>query len=159
SPPFSLHTPATGTMMEAVVAPHGRRALTLLHRTASHPEDAGMTLLIRTGPSGILLCVLLSLFAAPARAADAPVFEKTVLPLLQAKCVRCHGGDKLKADLDVRSRAALVKGGESGSAVVPGSPEKSLLWVKVAADKMPPNKDKLSESEKAVVRAWINAGA
>jgi hypothetical protein len=103
--------------------------------------------------------VTLLAFAAPAHAAEPPLFEKSVLPLLQAKCLRCHGGDKLKADLDVRSKTALVKGGESGPAVVPGSPEKSLLWVKIAADKMPPGKDKLSAAEKTSVRAWIEAGA
>jgi hypothetical protein len=115
--------------------------------------------MIRAGSYRTLFCVLLPLVAVPARAADAPVFEKTVLPILRAKCVRCHGGEKVKGDLDVRSKAALVKGGESGAAVVAGSSEKSLLWVKVAADKMPPDKDKLSESEKTLIRAWIDAGA
>jgi len=125
-----------------------------------HPEDAGMTRPLRLFSSRLVLCVALLLFAAPARAADPPpLFEKAVLPLLQAKCVRCHGGDKVKADLDVRSKAALVRGGETGPAVVPGSPEKSLLWVKIAADKMPPGKDKLSQADKTIVRAWIEAGA
>jgi hypothetical protein len=99
------------------------------------------------------------LLAAPlAPAAGPPVFEKDVLPLLQARCVRCHG-DKQKADLDVRSRAALLEGGETGPVLSPGSAEKSLLWVKVAGDKMPPGKDKLTQAEKTLLRAWIEAGA
>ena len=50
----------------------------------------------------------------------------------------------------MRSKAALFKGGETGSAVVPGSPEKSLLWVKIAADKMPPGPEKLTAAEKTL---------
>ncbi len=92
-------------------------------------------------------------------AAPAPVFEKDVLPILQAKCLRCHGTDKRKGDLDARSRPALLKGGESGPSLLPGSPEKSLLWVKVAGDKMPPGKDKLTGAEKMTLRAWIEGGA
>jgi hypothetical protein len=87
------------------------------------------------------------------------VFEKDVLPLLQGKCVRCHGGAKQKADLDLRSKAGLLKGGESGPALVPGSPEKSLLWVQIAGDKMPPEGEKLTEAQKTLVQAWIAGGA
>src|SRR5205823_5980767 len=71
----------------------------------------------------------------------------------------CHGGERVKAGLDVRSRAGLLKGGESGPGLSPGSPERSEVWIRIAADKMPPGKDKLSEAEKALVRSWIDAGA
>ena len=98
------------------------------------------------------------IFAAPALAAAPPVFEKSVLPLLKARW-RCHGVEKRSADLDVRTKSALLKGGETGPAVVPGSPEQSLLWVKIAGDKMPPGKAKLSQAEKTTVRAWIDGGA
>jgi hypothetical protein len=92
-------------------------------------------------------------------AAKGPVFEKDVLPLLQARCLQCHGADKQKADLDLRTRAAMLRGGEGGPVLQPGSAESSLIWVKVAADKMPPGKDKLTEAEKAVLRSWIESGA
>jgi hypothetical protein len=97
--------------------------------------------------------------AAEKPAPAAPVFEKDVLPIFQAKCTRCHGGDRRKAGLDVRSKAGLLKGGETGPSLAPGSPERSELWIRIAADKMPPGKDKLSEAEKALVRTWIDAGA
>src|SRR5438309_950769 len=46
--------------------------------------------------------------AAEEKSASAtPIFEKAILPLLQAKCLRCHGTDQLKADLDLRSKATL----------------------------------------------------
>lgn len=91
--------------------------------------------------------------------AAAPDFDRDIRPLFDKYCVRCHGGERLRAELDVRSRAALLKGGEGGPAVSPGSPERSLLWVHVAADRMPPGKEKLSKDEKETLRKWIESGA
>jgi hypothetical protein len=72
--------------------------------------------------------------------------------------VRCHGGARLQADLDLRSKASLLQGGESGPAALPGSADKSLLWMQVAADRMPPGKTKLTAAEKGIIRRWIDAG-
>jgi hypothetical protein len=100
------------------------------------------------------------LFWLPAQAAPAamPLFEKDVLPIFQAHCLKCHGVDKRKAALDLRTRVVLLRGGESGPAITPGSAEKSLLWVKIVADEMPPGKDKLTAAEKGAVKAWLDAG-
>jgi hypothetical protein len=95
----------------------------------------------------------------PAAEPTVPVFEKEIRPLLEAKCLRCHGGEARKAALDMRGKAGLLKGGESGPAVTPGSAEKSLLWVQIAAGKMPPGKEKLTTAEKTLLRAWIDGGA
>jgi len=100
--------------------------------------------------------LLLTTLFAPANPGD---FDKDILPIFQTHCVRCHGGERLRADLDVRSRAGLLKGGESGPALSPGSAEKSLLWIHVAADRMPPGKEKLTAKQKQVLRAWIDGGA
>jgi hypothetical protein len=102
--------------------------------------------------------------AAAVRAADkppaaGPEFEKDVLPVFRARCLRCHGADERKAGLDLRGKAGLLKGGESGPALSPGSAERSELWIKIAADKMPPGKVKLTEAEKVVIRDWIDGGA
>jgi mono/diheme cytochrome c family protein len=94
----------------------------------------------------------------PAR--PAPTFAKDVQPIFQAKCVTCHGNNnKRKGDLDLRTLDALHKGGESGSAVVRGQPDKSLLWESVEIGTMPPGKTKLSAAEKDTVRRWIEGGA
>jgi hypothetical protein len=105
--------------------------------------------------------LLLTLFPlAPAAAVEPISFEKHVRPILKAYCFECHGeGEKLKADLDLRLRRFLVKGGESGSAVDPGAPEKSLLYTKIKNGKMPPSKKKLSKDEVALIRRWITEGA
>jgi hypothetical protein len=54
-------------------------------------------------------------------------FEMKVRPVFHQVCYRCHGGQKVSGHLRIDSREALLKGGESGPAIVPGDPEKSLL--------------------------------
>jgi cytochrome c553 len=89
-----------------------------------------------------------------------PTFESDVQPLLQAKCVRCHGDKTRKADLDLRTRAGIVKGSESGAVIVPGKPAGSKLYEMVHEGKMPPGaKDKLSKAEVEIIQRWIEAGA
>ena len=61
--------------------------------------------------------------------ADPPAefFEKEVRPLLVEHCQGCHGEKKHKGGLTLTSRASLMSGGESGTAVVLGKPKLSLL--------------------------------
>src|SRR4051794_36237479 len=108
-------------------------------------------------------CLLLAGALGPSRAgkdtAKAPRFDEDVLPILRAKCVSCHGPKNRQADLDLSSAAAVLKGGDSGPAVVPGKPGKSLLYERVHAGEMPPTKkDRLSEAEVETLRRWIADG-
>src|SRR5205085_10717802 len=68
-------------------------------------------------------------------------YEAEVRPLLAKACGECHGASKRKADLDLRSKAAMLKGGESGPALVPGSAEQSLIFQMARDGKMPPRKN------------------
>jgi hypothetical protein len=66
------------------------------------------------------------------------------------------------SDLDVRERAALLKGGKRGPAIVPGKAEESLLYKAVRRDgelQMPPGKTALTAAEVGAIRDWINKGA
>src|SRR5271168_3273863 len=63
-------------------------------------------------------------FADPKALAD---FENQVRPLLAARCVKCHGPQKQESNLRLDSRAAMMQGGDSGPAIVPGKAEASLL--------------------------------
>jgi cytochrome c553 len=88
-------------------------------------------------------------------------FEKKVRPLLAEKCWSCHGSTEQKNGLRLDSRAAVLKGGKSGVAIVPGKPEASLLLSAVRhSDKlqMPP-KEKLANAEIAALAEWIRDGA
>jgi hypothetical protein len=94
------------------------------------------------------------------RQQERPRFETDILPLLQAKCLRCHGEKGKKADLDLRTRVGIFKGSESGPVVQPGKPQESLLYEMVHSGKMPPGKSaKLGPKEVETIRRWIVAGA
>jgi cytochrome c553 len=97
----------------------------------------------------------------PVSAAQAEFFEKSVRPVLVGSCITCHGPEKQKAKLRLDSRAAVLAGGESGPAVVPGKPGASLLVKAVHYDDSPhmPPRGKLSADEIAALTEWVRQGA
>lgn len=109
-----------------------------------------------------LLALLAGMLTAHAGADEDAHFLNKVRPLLDSRCISCHGTDKVKAGLRLDSRAAALKGGDSGPALVPGKPQESLLLQAVMHAKpdleMPP-KEKLTASDIAVLEQWIRAGA
>ena len=115
-----------------------------------------------------LLC-LLGMSPVPLLAADAPMpprqaaefFEKSVRPLLVENCFQCHSSRKHKGSLRLDSRQALLNGGETGPAIVPGHPEQSLLLKALHYKddlKMPP-KGQLRPEQIATLASWIKQGA
>ncbi len=106
------------------------------------------------------LAVVLALSFCQLTEADTPLLESAVLPILTKNCMGCHGGLKKEGGLDLRTIPAMLAGGESGPAIVSGDAGKSELWQKIASDEMPAGDDreKLSSGDKAIVKAWIDAG-
>ena len=92
-------------------------------------------------------------------------FTLKVLPILNDKCLGCHGGDQddIKGEYSVVDRESLLRGGESEEiAVVPGHPDEGTLIEAIAWDglEMPPKEnDRLTAEQVDLVRAWIRAGA
>ncbi len=109
--------------------------------------------------SAVLLTLGLS---APARAGGDTFFESKIRPVLAGTCFRCHGGERTAGKLRVDSRAALLKGGDSGAALVPGAAERSLLIQAIRyegdAPHMPPDK-RLPPQTVADFTAWVKEGA
>jgi hypothetical protein len=98
-----------------------------------------------------------------AAAQSAEFFEARVRPILAANCYECHAEDA-KGDLRMDSRESLLRGGESGPAIVPGDPDKSLLIQAVrqsdpSAPRMPKDKSKLKPDDIEVLVEWVRAGA
>ncbi|HAV63205.1 MAG TPA: hypothetical protein DCY13_12675, partial [Verrucomicrobiales bacterium] len=111
------------------------------------------------------------LTAMPAFAAEPTEAEKLfalkVKPLLADKCFSCHGADpdKIKGDLVLLNREAMLKGGENSDKVlVPGKAEESDLYLAVTWQnedlEMPPKEnDRLKVEQTWFIRDWINGGA
>ncbi|MBL8176662.1 MAG: PSD1 domain-containing protein [Bryobacterales bacterium] len=108
-----------------------------------------------------MLTGLLLMTAVAAAQDPAEHFETRVRPLLVKKCHACHTSAP-QAGLRLDSREALLKGGKSGAAVVPGDPDKSLLLAVLnhthAKIQMPPP-GKLPQEELDAVALWIQQGA
>ena len=105
---------------------------------------------------------LLVFVAGAAGADDAALFESKIRPILVEHCYECHSADKKhKGNLLLDTKDAVLKGGDTGPALVPGDPVNSLLIKAVkwhGGLEMPPKK-KLGDSQIADLEAWIKAGA
>ncbi|MGE5192167.1 MAG: PSD1 and planctomycete cytochrome C domain-containing protein [Deltaproteobacteria bacterium] len=99
--------------------------------------------------------------AKPAPAASKPLtFEDDVVPLFEVRCFKCHGAEVRKAGLDLRRQFSLVKGGDSGAAIVPGKPDESLLIEMITKKEMPPkDEDPLDARQVDLLRRWVAGGA
>ncbi len=89
------------------------------------------------------------------------LFEKQVRPLLFDHCVKCHGPEKQEGGLNLATRASLLKGGDSGPAIVSTEPGESLLLKAIEyldEPKMPPS-GKLPAAQIELLRRWVEAGA
>jgi hypothetical protein len=106
------------------------------------------------------VCVEAGGKVVPHGSPEARFFEEQVRPVLVERCEGCHGPDKQKAGLRVDSLVGLLRGGESGAAIVPGDPEESNLVAAIRHDgwEMPPD-GKLADAQIAAVTEWIRRGS
>jgi hypothetical protein len=95
--------------------------------------------------------------------AQTQVSEKEVLPILEKKCFQCHGEALKMANLDLRSREAMLKGGDKGPALAPGHAADSLLYKRITGAEQPKMPmaplPGLEASEIALLKDWIDQGA
>jgi mono/diheme cytochrome c family protein len=103
---------------------------------------------------------------AAAASSSAPVTPREITHLMLLHCTACHGGRTREAGLDLRTRAAMLRGGKSGPALVPGRPAESLILKKVRAGQMPPflrimqaNVRPLTAEQAERLSQWIARGA
>lgn len=104
--------------------------------------------------------------AVPNRTNDVG-FRREILPLLQANCLPCHNQTRAKAGLNLETAVSMIRGGDTGPALVPGKPAESLL-LKTAAHQvedlvMPPAENKanarnLTPEELGLLSLWISQG-
>lgn len=94
-------------------------------------------------------------------ATDAPVsFKNDVLPILQSRCIKCHGGEKTEKGLNVTDYQHLMAGaGSDGPVLVASDAAKSKLIQMVQSGKMPKRSAKLLPAQIQTLIDWINQGA
>ncbi len=107
---------------------------------------------------------VLAVFLVISAAAGAqPVdFSQQIHPILTARCMTCHNGERGQGGLSVMTREALLKGGKGGPALVPGQPAKSPLVLRLKGEggqRMPLAGPALSAAEIALVERWVAEGA
>lgn len=99
--------------------------------------------------------------AAEPNPADVEFFEKRVRPVLVQSCIQCHGPEKQRGGLRLDSRAAVLKGGDTGPAIETDTPDESLLVEAIGYAgeiKMPP-KGRLPADQIAVLTEWVKRGS
>ena len=102
----------------------------------------------------------------PAIAAQAIVYRDVIAPIMQAKCVSCHGEEKKKGKLQLHNFAAIMKGGGDGAnTVIAKNSKESLMLVRANLptdddEHMPPSDEpQLTKEEVALLKWWIETGA
>jgi hypothetical protein len=109
-----------------------------------------------------LLILLVGPPAAAALAAEPDrLFREQVAPILERRCVGCHGTEAPKGGLSLATARGVLRGGQSGPVVEPGKPEESLLIEMVSgnAPEMPQKDKPLSPEQVDGLRRWIAEGA
>jgi hypothetical protein len=86
-------------------------------------------------------------------------FATAILPMLQSRCVNCHGGQRTEHELNLNSYEGVMAGSENGPVVTPGDAANSPMAELVANGKMPKRGPKLTPDQVQLIVDWINQGA
>ena len=127
-------------------------------------SSLGDALRLVAGMTRVATILATVILAAPSPAADSAEdhFEAVIRPLLVERCHACHAGDEAKGGLRLDSRAAMVRGGDSGPAIDPGQPALESLLIRAVNHtdglEMPPD-GRLPQPQIDALRAWVAAGA
>ena len=117
----------------------------------------------RTGSliAGAITWLACTAWAVPAHLKNDDLFAAKVAPLLERRCLPCHGDAKKKGGLSLAGAKGALLGGDSGPVIVPGAPERSLLveLIEGPEPEMPARGEPLSTVEVTEVREWIARGA
>lgn len=86
-------------------------------------------------------------------------FVNDIQPLLNSRCINCHGGDRVEEGLNMKTYADLMAGSDNGIVIVPSDADNSLLAEMLLTNKMPKRGPKLTPPQVQLIVDWINQGA
>ena len=127
------------------------------------PQNNFMRILTKSLHVALPLILLAALWLP----ADEIDFQRDIRPILSDACFQCHGPDEEQREADFRldTREDLFADAGDGPRVIPGDPERSLLYVRLTHDdpdqRMPPVDEprQLTDAEINLMRRWIENGA
>ncbi len=160
----ALVSPATRAQHEGVSVPQPAHCPPAMPISPHFRPAAICSPLIRLLAAAVALLIF---HASPVFAQSAPAdrftdtdFETHIRPLLAGHCLTCHGARRQEGGLRLDTHENLLRGGESGPAVVPSSSAQSLLMQAVRREglEMPPDKS-LTDQQIQLLQRWIDAGA
>ena len=90
-------------------------------------------------------------------------FTKDVWPILQSRCVSCHGPEAQEGQLRLDAKVIAFQGGLTGAGIVPDKPDESTLYRRLITqeegERMPAEAEALPANQIAMIRRWIEQGA
>ena len=86
-------------------------------------------------------------------------FANDITPILQSRCLNCHGGDRLEEGLSLKTYDDLMSGSDNGLVVTAGDADNSLFVELVSTQKMPKRGPKLTPDQIRIIIDWVNEGA
>lgn len=92
-------------------------------------------------------------------------FANDVFPIIERRCIKCHGGPKddgtlrIEEGLDLRTYAGLLEGSFNGPVIEPGNAGESYLVEQIVSGDMPKREPRLLPGEIRIITDWVNAGA
>lgn len=97
-----------------------------------------------------------------AAAEETVTYDEHIKPIFREHCLKCHGDDEQKADLNLQTHAGTLKGGSGGAVVVAGRASQSLLFQSITDPdddaRMPPKKPMIPQAQIALIQKWIDTG-
>ncbi|MFM7926654.1 MAG: c-type cytochrome domain-containing protein, partial [Pirellula sp.] len=117
---------------------------------------------LKSIPVLMMIVVALSISKSTNAQEDAVNYDDQVASILKSKCGTCHGDGKQESGLSVTSYAGIIKGSGSGPVIAAGQSATSRLVEVISTDdesqRMPPEGDRLTEAQIAIIKKWIDSG-
>jgi hypothetical protein len=95
----------------------------------------------------------------PAAQGSTVSFANDILPIMESRCINCHGGDRTEKGLILKSYTDVMSGSENGPVVTPGDAADSKLVELIVNQKMPKRGPKLTPPQVELITEWVNQGA
>jgi len=96
---------------------------------------------------------------AEQEASTAISFSEQILPIFEAHCTECHGGESAELGLNLSTYEGAMAGSDYGTVIEPGNPDGSLIIDMISSGDMPQDKDPLPAEKLELIRTWISEGA